>query len=374
MLYLEDYLELIEHLPQETVDRLTEMREMDLQVQNSLESVEKRTSRFFQSAYHLTSPEIEAEHNYIMKEYKKMLEDSEEKVQLANSMVDSMGKYMRRLDQDIMKFKMELEADNCGITEIIEKRLEEPDDVTPAATNTSLVSRGTRRQTYQLYSENQNKSYGNNFDSKRQDSLNSVEQKLQRLSLPTANPSHSQIMFSVDQMGAGGSAIAAAASQAIAATQQMQHGRRTTASLKASYEAINSASPGFSRNTEISNMNRELSSAAQTALAAVQTQKRNRKRRTGNETALSVGTSSMIEQSAIMSEVVEEPIIEADPDEPRYCICNEVAFGDMVACDYKKCPYEWYHYPCVGITSPPKGNWYCPQCTVTMRKRHKKSM
>lgn len=57
----------------------------------------------------------------------------------------------------------------------------------------------------------------------------------------------------------------------------MQHGRRTTASLKASYEAINSASPGFSRNTEISNMNRELSSAAQTALAAVQTQKRNRK-------------------------------------------------------------------------------------------------
>lgn len=51
--------------------------------------------------------------------------------------------------------------------------------------------------------------------------MNSVEQKLQRLSLPTANPSHSQIMFSVDQMGAGGSAIAAAASQAIAATQQV---------------------------------------------------------------------------------------------------------------------------------------------------------
>lgn len=46
---------------------------------------------------------------------------TEEKVQLANCMTDSMGKYMRRLDQDILKFKMELEADNCGITEIIEK-------------------------------------------------------------------------------------------------------------------------------------------------------------------------------------------------------------------------------------------------------------
>lgn len=27
--------------------------------------------------------------------------------------------------------------------------------------------------------------------------------------------------------------------------------------------------------------------------------------------------------------------LEADPDEQRYCICNEVAFGDMVACDNK---------------------------------------
>jgi len=34
MLYLEDYLEMIEHLPQELRDRFTEMREMDLQVQS----------------------------------------------------------------------------------------------------------------------------------------------------------------------------------------------------------------------------------------------------------------------------------------------------------------------------------------------------
>lgn len=32
MLYLEDYLEMIEHLPQELRDRFTEIREMDLQV------------------------------------------------------------------------------------------------------------------------------------------------------------------------------------------------------------------------------------------------------------------------------------------------------------------------------------------------------
>lgn len=25
--------------------------------------------------------------------------------------------------------------------------------------------------------------------------------------------------------------------------------------------------------------------------------------------------------------------LEIDPNEPRYCICNQVSFGDMVACD-----------------------------------------
>ena len=66
--------------------------------------------------------------------------------------------------------------------------------------------------------------------------------------------------YNLGHIGAGGNAIAAAASQAIAATQQMQQGRRT-ASLKASYEAINVHASEFSR---------ELAGAAQTAIAAIQ--------------------------------------------------------------------------------------------------------
>lgn len=27
------------------------------------------------------------------------------------------------------------------------------------------------------------------------------------------------------------------------------------------------------------------------------------------------------------------PEIEIDPNEPKYCYCNQVSFGDMVACD-----------------------------------------
>lgn len=76
------------------------------------------------------------------------------------------------------------------------------------------------------------------MDNKRQEVVNVVEQKFQRLSLPANNPSHSQVMFSVEQMGAGGSAIAAAASQAIAATQQVsRHSEKLFQYVLVFYEA-----------------------------------------------------------------------------------------------------------------------------------------
>lgn len=37
-------------------------------------------------------------------------------------MHDLVERYLRRLDQELHKFKMELEADNKGITEVLEKR------------------------------------------------------------------------------------------------------------------------------------------------------------------------------------------------------------------------------------------------------------
>jgi len=42
---------------------------------------------------------------------------------LANHMHDLMSKYLRRLDHELHKFKMELEADNSGITGLIEKSI-----------------------------------------------------------------------------------------------------------------------------------------------------------------------------------------------------------------------------------------------------------
>ena len=51
-----------------------------------------------------------------------------------------------------------------------------------------------------------------------------------------------------------------------------------------------------------------------------------------------------------------------DPNEPLYCICRTVSYGDMVCCDNDDCPFEWFHFDCVGITRSPAGIWLCPEC------------
>lgn len=56
-----------------------------------------------------------------------------------------------------------------------------------------------------------------------------------------------------------------------------------------------------------------------------------------------------------------------DPDEPVYCVCRRVSYGEMVQCDSPTCPFEWFHFECVGLTQGPKGKWYCPQCRGTSR-------
>uniref|UniRef100_A0A0E0GGN1 PHD finger protein ING n=1 Tax=Oryza nivara TaxID=4536 RepID=A0A0E0GGN1_ORYNI len=58
-----------------------------------------------------------------------------------------------------------------------------------------------------------------------------------------------------------------------------------------------------------------------------------------------------------------------DPNEPTYCLCNQVSYGEMVACDNNDCKIEWYHFGCVGVKEHPKGKWYCPSCIGFQKKR-----
>lgn len=53
---------------------------------------------------------------------------------------------------------------------------------------------------------------------------------------------------------------------------------------------------------------------------------------------------------------------EDESDDTKYCFCQRVSFGDMVACDNDNCQYQWFHWECVGIKEEPVGDWLCPDC------------
>ncbi|XP_061348419.1 PHD finger protein ING1 [Gastrolobium bilobum] len=61
-----------------------------------------------------------------------------------------------------------------------------------------------------------------------------------------------------------------------------------------------------------------------------------------------------------------------DPNEPTYCFCNQVSYGEMVACDNPSCKIEWFHFGCVGLKEQPKGKWYCSNCAATRNRRRGK--
>jgi len=64
-------------------------------------------------------------------------------------------------------------------------------------------------------------------------------------------------------------------------------------------------------------------------------------------------------------------IFEQELNEPLYCHCNQVSFGDMIKCDNPNCPKEWFHYECVKITIPPE-KWFCSKICENKLKVRKK--
>lgn len=81
-----------------------------------------------------------------------------------------------------------------------------------------------------------------------------------------------------------------------------------------------------------------------------------------------------------------------DADEPTYCYCNSVSYGEMVACDADTCAREWFHLACVGLkVAPgsksehasyiyvdtgrklnPTAKWYCEDCKERLKMGGKK--
>lgn len=429
MLYLEDYLEMIEQLPMDLRDRFTEMREMDLQVQNATDQLEQKVIEFFVNAKKNKPEWREEQMEVIKKDYYKALEDADEKVQLANQIYDLVDRHLRKLDQELAKFKMELEADNAGITEVLERRSLEMDSPSQPVNNHHVHSHTTTEKTRKysapthhttehvpekkfksealLSTLTSDASKENTPGCRTNSTSSSATNNVYSVNSSSSSSSSSNqplASYNLSSLpagpAAGAGAITMAAAQAVQATAQMKEGRRTS-SLKASYEAIKNNDFQLSREFALTSRDSSSSGYSSSALASTLTQtlnptssstssdNRGRKSKSGikssnhqsSSSSSSSSLSSCSSSSALAQELSQQasalPEAEAnsqvdwtyDPNEPRYCICNQVSYGEMVGCDNTDCPIEWFHYGCVGLTEAPKGKWYCPQCTAAMKRR-----
>jgi len=95
-------------------------------------------------------------------------------------------------------------------------------------------------------------------------------------------------------------------------------------------------------------------SAGRKRQAATQVQKRQGGKRSSNFSSNKNDDDSDRE--------VDPSTFDIDPDEPRYCLCDQVSYGEMIGCDNDLCPIEWFHFGCMGLSAKPKGKWYCPKC------------
>ncbi|XP_051133094.1 PHD finger protein ING1 isoform X2 [Andrographis paniculata] len=105
------------------------------------------------------------------------------------------------------------------------------------------------------------------------------------------------------------------------------------------------------------------------------TRHRGRKKRVGATTAAAAASASataVASSTTGANSTSMELDLPVDPNEPTYCFCNQVSYGEMVACDNPDCKIEWFHYGCVGLKEQPKGKWYCSECVGTQRRRKKR--
>jgi len=400
MLYLEDYLELIEQLPQDLRDRFTEMRELDLKVQNAIDTNDAKVEKFFMDAKDAKPDARKQEYLKIRESYDKVIEDADEKVTMATQILDLVDRHLRKLDQELAKFKMELEADCAGITERLEKRSMTYDE--PASVDSFQYA-----SPYQNHDAHDKKKLDidryanlNGFPSPR-DVVSASPMPPAYSSLP-ASPqaivhdypiSSGSLSYTLGHVGANSNAIAAAAAKAVSSTYQQHQGRRVQqASLKASAATAMKAEqlsnslqnllgtsshslPRSQNYSDVISASRYQGASAMSPKTpvdlGVSTQSTSGSQKSRKRNQRQAQSTPVVTPAPVVEEQTLGPAVDwvPEPNEPRYCLCNQVSFGEMVGCDNPECQIEWFHYGCVGLTEAPAGKWFCPPCTARMKKR-----
>ncbi|XP_058058710.1 inhibitor of growth protein 4 isoform X1 [Anopheles bellator] len=282
-LYLEHYLDGLEHLPNELKRNFTLMRDLDSRAQVLMKSIDEKANEFMKalmSSKENFSDEVKKEKLQAIQDlFNKAKEYGDDKVQLAIQTYELVDKHIRRLDSDLARFEGEIQDKTLNAREKSEE---------------NVTKKGRK---------------------KVKDAKNAAKKKRTHSSEDEARPA-----------GNGGA---------------------TAAGVNSGTTNTN----GKGKNTKKQKVNQEKES-----------RKGQNKKSTENDDNAQDGGHS----TPHPSDVLDMPV---DPNEPTYCLCHQVSYGEMIGCDNPDCPIEWFHFACVGLTIKPKGKWFCPKCSQDRKKK-----
>uniref|UniRef100_A0A1I8AAA1 Inhibitor of growth protein n=1 Tax=Steinernema glaseri TaxID=37863 RepID=A0A1I8AAA1_9BILA len=364
MQFLDDYIELLDNVPAEVRERFEEMRKLDDLNNHALIEYERKCNEYVTLSRQRTSSE-RAEAKKLLDEMLKTIRHrSSQKLLMADQMFDMMKKYEERLAKESMLYKYELEADNPGITEQIESKFNQTvrsykpirgekkkRGRKPGSGNRTNVLTGSNGPVHENGNHIAQILLGdltNGHSSSMENGKNGKDENL-----PRRKPI------------SPGMTIASIQRQSRERSHSRSRGSRASTpgtKMNPLVNGVNTAASSLLMNASESRHGRprKLTSRAQEMII-------NRlENRVGRPPGSGASAHRTAEQQPTVHHGPPEPMRtddrEDDSDLRTWCVCNEKSYGEMVACDGKSCPYEWFHYQCVNVTEPPKGAWLCPHC------------
>ncbi|KAK9879602.1 hypothetical protein WA026_006667 [Henosepilachna vigintioctopunctata] len=108
-LYLEHYLDSLEHLPVELQRNFTLMRDLDSRAQALMKSIDVQADEYLRNQNSYATEEKKERVEKIQGLFNKAKEYGDDKVQLAIQTYELVDKHIRRLDNDLARFESEIQ-------------------------------------------------------------------------------------------------------------------------------------------------------------------------------------------------------------------------------------------------------------------------
>jgi inhibitor of growth protein 3 len=393
---LDEWTNRVANLPAEIAFMQEEIAEKDRQLQLCLADITKHDNAIQKwiraNGSHTPNPKEESHSRIILQAYDKAQKLQEEKVALAQKTQQVIDKHTRYLDghikalQDRGEFPNDSDIPSTLRPQVSERivRVESSTAPTPlsqiANSASMLHTRHPNQHPQRMLPAQVQQAVGLSASSApatpaapmllsrhaRESSLGAVNSKRQRLT------------GGINTLPANSSGLARHASMTPATPRAGTPtvGRAGSAGPRAGPKSIKKVAPAGSRQSGAPRKSKPVKSGL------------SRVKRTGNKNSPSSTNDSELSDAESGSvdeenEAVTPPAAKKDVDgdeemmdedddggdNNKYCICQSVSYGDMVACDNESCPFEWFHWTCVGLKSEPVGTWICPVCTKAAQKK-----